>query len=124
MLGLELNPIHESIVSHWKDIDESMLSTVLGSRLDDVLRNISSMYVMNSLMNHHQVYTQTARSNPLVLRIQPPLTVTADQVDYFLKSLRESASEISYTTDLVDGLFSRTGVGNSSDQSVAKTLNQ
>lgn len=116
LLGLELNPINESIVSHWKDIDESMLSTALGARLDEVLRNISSMYVMNSLMNHHQIYTQTARSNPLVLRIQPPLTINSEQVDYFLKSLRACAEEVSYTTDLVDGLFARTGVGNSSDR--------
>ena len=120
LLGLELNPINESIVSHWKDIDESMLSTVLGSKLDDVLRNISSMYVMNSLMNHHRIYTQTARSNPLVLRIQPPLTVNKEQVDYFLKSVREASSEVSYTTELVDGLFARTGVGNSSELETPK----
>ncbi|MEE2641110.1 MAG: aminotransferase class III-fold pyridoxal phosphate-dependent enzyme [Planctomycetota bacterium] len=120
LLGLELNPINESIVSHWKDIDESMLSTVLGSKLDDVLRNISSMYVMNSLMNHHRIYTQTARSNPLVLRIQPPLTVNEEQVDYFLKSVREASSEVSYTTELVDGLFARTGVGDSSELETPK----
>ena len=121
LLGLELNPMNESIVSHWKDSDESMLSTALGPRLDEFLRNISSMYVMHSLLNHHQVYTQTARSNPLVLRIQPPLTVNGDQVDYFLKALKQSASEVSYTTELVDGLFARTGVGNSSESEESKT---
>lgn len=115
LLGIEMHPMNESIVSHWKDSDESMLSTALGARLDEVLRNISSMYVMHSLLNHHQIYTQTARSNPLVLRIQPPLTINGDQIDYFLNALKQAATEVSYTTELVDGLFSRTGVGNSSD---------
>lgn len=114
LLGLELNPMNESIVAHWKDSDESMLSAALGPRLDDFLRNISSMYVMHSLLNHHQIYTQTARSNPLVLRIQPPLMINQEQIDYFLQALKVSAAEVSYTTELVDGLFSRTGTGNSS----------
>lgn len=120
LLGLELNPMNDSIVAHWKDSDESMLSTALGSRLDEFLRNISSMYVMHSLLNHHQIYTQTARSNPLVLRIQPPLTINREQVDYFLGALKQSAAEVSYTTELVDGLFARTGVGNSSDSEESK----
>lgn len=115
LLGLEMNPMNESVIRHWKDIDESMMSTVLGPRLDDFLKNISSMYVMNSLLNHHGIYSQTARSNPLVLRVQPPLVINQEQVDQFLQAIKQSAGEISYSTDLVDGLFARTGVGNSAE---------
>ncbi len=115
LLGLEMNPTAESIVSHWKDIDDSMLSTALGTKMDEILQNISSTHVMYSLLNHYGIYTQTARSNPLVLRIQPPLTINAEQVDSFLHAIKCVAEEIAYIIDLVDGLFARTGTGNSSE---------
>ncbi len=119
LLGLEMNPTAESIVSHWKDIDDSMLSTALGTKMDEILQNISSTHVMYSLLNHYGIYTQTARSNPLVLRIQPPLTINAEQVDDFLHAIKCVAREIAYIIDLVDGLFARTGTGNSSELDAA-----
>lgn len=124
LLGLEMNPTAESIVSHWKDIDDSMLSTALGTKMDEILQNISSTHVMYSLLNHYGIYTQTARSNPLVLRIQPPLTITAEQVDEFLHAIKNVAGEIAYIIELVDGLFARTGTGNSSDLDVATPVPQ
>lgn len=124
LLGLEMNPTAESIVSHWKDIDDSMLSTALGTKMDEILQNISSTHVMYSLLNHYGIYTQTARSNPLVLRIQPPLTITTEQVDEFLNAIKNVAGEIAYIIELVDGLFARTGTGNSSELDVAAPVTQ
>lgn len=112
LMGVEFSPLLPSVVRHWKAVDVSMMQTFLGSRLDEILQCIPALYVMNSLLNRHQIYTQTARSNPRVIRIQPPLTVNEDQVQTFLTAFSECCENINYSIDLVDGMFSRTSVGN------------
>jgi hypothetical protein len=41
---------------------------------------------MQILLKHYHIYTQVARSNPLVLRIQPPLTIDSSKAAHFLHS--------------------------------------
>ena len=116
LLGVEFKPLYDSVVKHWKNVDQSMLKTFLGQRLDEVLSCIPSLYVMNTLLNKHGIMTQTARSNPLVVRIQPPLTITESQVDQFLTAFKAASKEIEFTSTLVDSMFSRTTLGDHAEK--------
>jgi hypothetical protein len=62
-------------------------------------------------LEEHRIYTQTARSNPRVLRIEPPLTVTAEEVARFLKAAEACCLEADFCNNLVDGIVAKTGLG-------------
>ena len=60
-----------------------------------------------SLMQEHGIYTQVARSNPRVLRIQPPLTVTEEQAAHFLDALTQTCSDLAFLMDVADRVLSK-----------------
>jgi len=49
------------------------------------------------LLFHHHIFTGNS-SNPNVLRLLPPLTITQDMVDHFIAKLKQSISELSKNT--------------------------
>jgi hypothetical protein len=66
---------------------------------------------MHNLLESHGIYTQVARSNPLVLRIQPPLTITFDEVCQVLSALEEVCTGFNYSTRMVDAIISKSTLG-------------
>jgi acetylornithine/succinyldiaminopimelate/putrescine aminotransferase len=63
--------------------------------------------VQSNLLNAHAIYTQVARSNPLVLRVQPPLIVSAAQVDRFLDALRSTCAEWALLSECAETILSK-----------------
>ena len=51
------------------------------------------------------IYTQVTRSNPRVLRIQPPLTITEEQVRRFLAALESTCHELQFLNQTVDSII-------------------
>ena len=51
-----------------------------------------ALHAMHTLMEGHGIYTQFTRSNPLVLRIEPPLTLSDVQVDEFLAAFEKTCA--------------------------------
>lgn len=111
LIGLEFEPAPPNIVAHWKQVDGGGRSDYLVPGLDAKLANIPALYAMHTLLEQHGIYTQTTRSNPRVLRIQPPLTVTPDQVEQFLAAFDETCSEIEFATKTIDGIIAKSGLG-------------
>src|SRR5262249_45738947 len=100
MLGLELNPLPPTVAKHFKGMDGSGPAAFQVADLDGLIHSIPGLYVMQALLQEHGIYTQVARSNPRVLRIQPPLTVTEEQAARFLDALEETCSELAFLFDV------------------------
>jgi acetylornithine/succinyldiaminopimelate/putrescine aminotransferase len=116
MLGLEIQPIPPILVRHFKGMDNTGTACFLMPDLDDWIRSISSIYFMQTLLNAHGIYTQVARSNPQVLRIQPPLTITEEQVNRFLKALEQTAWELHHAIEVTEGILTKC-IGEHKDKS-------
>jgi hypothetical protein len=107
MIGLELYPLRPSIVSHWKQTDQSGLMQYMVPHMDALAQGVTTMYLMQTLLEHHGIYTQVARSNPQVLRVQPPLTLSEAEADRFLAAVDQTCREIEASSSLVDAIISK-----------------
>jgi acetylornithine/succinyldiaminopimelate/putrescine aminotransferase/predicted amino acid dehydrogenase len=107
MQGLEFNPVPRRVVKHFQGADASGLAAFQVADPDGLIDSIPGLYVMQTLLREHGIYTQVARSNPRVLRIQPPLIVTEPQVDRFLGALGETVSELAFAFDAADRVLSK-----------------
>jgi 3-acetyloctanal aminotransferase len=111
LLGLEFNPLPETIVSHWKQVQSQGLGYFLVPQMDKLVEAMPSMYAMQNLLNEFGIYTQVARSNPLVLRIQPPLTITHDEVRTVLAAIAEVCFELDRSNKIVDTIIVKSTLG-------------
>jgi acetylornithine/succinyldiaminopimelate/putrescine aminotransferase len=105
MLGLEFHPMPPTMVAHFKGMDPSGATSILVPNLDDLIHAIPGTYVMQILLQAHGIYTQVTRSNPRVLRIQPPLTVTEEQARRFLDALESTTNELHFLNRTVDSII-------------------
>jgi putrescine aminotransferase len=110
LLGVEFEPLSASFQNHWKASDRSGLSAALGPDADKLVSSFHVLHAMQTLLHGHGIYTQSARSNPLVLRVQPPLTITAGEVDRFLIAFDQTCEEIDYSTSVVGTMISKTNI--------------
>jgi len=124
LLGLEFEPLPPNIAAHWKSTDKTGMSSFLVPNFDRLVEGFHVIHAMQTLLQAHGIYTQVARSNPRVLRIQPPLTITAQQIDEFLNALEQTCSEIDYSAGLLDGMIAKSGIGhhNASQRNGAGTF--
>jgi 3-acetyloctanal aminotransferase len=111
LLGLEFKPLPESIAAAWKAVDESGMTPYLIPKLDELIVNIPAVYAMQVLLEEYGIYTQVARSNPRVLRIQPPLTITSQQVEQFLDAVERTCGEWELGTHFMMSVISKSGMG-------------
>ncbi len=111
LLGLEFRPMSEAATAHWNQLKETRLSKFLIPNLNDMLKSMSTLYTMQTLIDEHQIYTQITRSNPLVLRIQPPLIVSEQQVDQFLSAMDQTIGEMEFRESSIRDVIAKTGVG-------------
>jgi len=107
MLGLEFNPLPRTVREHFKGADASGLAAFQVADLDGLIDSIPGLYAMQTLLENHGIYTQVARSNPRVLRIQPPLNVTEGQAARFLDALEETCSDLAFLFDVMDRVLSK-----------------
>lgn len=111
LLGLEFQPVPDHICAHWRAVDQTGLMRFTVPGMDQAIKTIHVLHAMQTLLQAHNVYTQVARSNPLVLRIQPPLTISEDEVSQFLSALDQTCAEIDYSTGLIDGMIAKSSIG-------------
>src|SRR5271165_3905214 len=93
MLGLEFHELSPTLLTNFKGFGSSGANWWLVPGHEDLVRTIPALYFQSNLLHEHAIYTQVARSNPRVLRVQPPLIVAAAQVDRFLEALRSTCAE-------------------------------
>lgn len=111
LVGLEFNPLPDAIAAHWKALDGGGISSYLVSNFDQMIEGLPAMYAMQTLLNDYGIYTQVTRSNPRVLRIQPPLTVRRDEISAFLDAMRQICEESEFAQRLFDGVVAKTNLG-------------
>ena len=107
MLGLEFHALSPALLTNFKGFDSSGASWWLVPGHEDLLRTIPAVYVQSNLLHEHAIYTQVARSNPRVLRVQPPLTVTAAQIERFLQALRSTCAEWALIGESAEAILSK-----------------
>jgi acetylornithine/succinyldiaminopimelate/putrescine aminotransferase/predicted amino acid dehydrogenase len=105
MLGLEFQPMPDTMVTHFKGMDASGATSFLVPNLDDLIHSIPGLYAMQILLQAHNIYTQVTRSNPRVLRIQPPLTIAEEQVRRFLDALERTCHELDFLNQTMDSVI-------------------
>ena len=110
LLGLEFAPLAPNIKAHWKAIDRSGMTPFLIADFDKMIDNFHALHAMQTLLQGHGIYTQVCRSQPRVLRIEPPLTITAAHADEFLAALARTCEEIDYSVHLIEGMIAKTGL--------------
>jgi acetylornithine/succinyldiaminopimelate/putrescine aminotransferase/predicted amino acid dehydrogenase len=111
LIGFELNPLPELMKSHWKALVSGGTTGYLIPNLDSFLDSIPALYLMSTLLDEYGIYTQTTRSNPRVLRVQPPLTVTSEEVERFLQAVREVCREADFSNKLFETMVTKSGIG-------------
>ncbi len=109
LIGLEFAPLPEMIARHWAQ--QAGLLPDLLPNLEAKLAGLPAFYVMQSLLRKHAIVTQVCRSNPAVLRIEPPLTVTAEEVRRFVNALEAAVAEIELTNLMFATCLSKTARG-------------
>ncbi len=107
MLGLEFHELSPSLMANFKGFNQSGETWWLVPSHEDLLRTIPALYVQSTLLHQHAIYTQVTRSNPHVLRVQPPLIVSAAQVERFLEALRSTCSEWALLSGCAETILSK-----------------
>jgi acetylornithine/succinyldiaminopimelate/putrescine aminotransferase len=107
MLGLEFHELSPAMLTNFKGFDSSGANWWLVPGHEDLLRTIPAVYVQSNLLHEHAIYTQVARSNPRVLRVQPPLIVSAAQVDRFLEALGATCAEWALIGQTAEAILSK-----------------
>jgi len=111
LVGIEFKPAPATLIRLWKEVGSAKLNPYLVPDFDAFLRNGPSLYVMQSLLQEHRVHAQLARSNPLVLRVQPPLTISAEQVEYFLAAVGQCCRVLDASYKMFTGVTAKSGLG-------------
>jgi putrescine aminotransferase len=111
LLGLEFRPLPEMIKAHWHSIDSTGMSRFLAAEMQHYIDAFHVLHAMHTLLSAHRIYTQFTRSNPLVLRVEPPLNVTDEQVARFLDAVDKTCREIDFVCELLEEMIAKTSRG-------------
>lgn len=105
MLGLELNPLSDIMRKHNRETNSGSSMMIPG--YDSMISSFPTVYLSAILLENYRIYTQTARSNPNVLRIQPPLLIREDEVDYFLNAVESILLELDSVGSLLSSILTK-----------------
>lgn len=109
LLGLEFTPPPASILGRLQGLLAGGASTYLVPGIERLQQALTATYVMALLLQEHGIYTQVARSNPQLLRVEPPLILTAAEASQFVAAVEQCCAEV----DALYGTF---------DQTIAKAV--
>ena len=111
MLGIELRPFDPIIVSHWNHADKTGTMQYLMPQWLQAIETMPAIYMMNTLLEQHSVYTQVSRSNPLVLRVQPPLILSEAEASRFLQAMDVTMKEMETCGTFVKAMITKSHLG-------------
>ena len=72
---------------------EGLLDKLTAGAINEFAKEYYASLVAGELLGKHQVITAYTLNNPNVMRLEPPLTVTKDQIDYVLNALEDIFSQ-------------------------------
>ena len=66
---------------------ESFLDKMIGGKVSELSQEYTGALVAGELFNSHNIITAYTFNNPNVIRLEPPLTVSYEELDYVINSL-------------------------------------
>ena len=111
MVGIEFRRWPQTAVNHWKSLDETGLSQYMIRGYDGMVAALHTLQAMYILMHRFGIYTQSTRTNPQVLRIQPPLVISEAEVDRFIDALGQTCREVDHICGALTGGVSKSSLG-------------
>lgn len=105
MIGLELNPMSDVMRKHHQGADSNLSIMIPG--YDEMISSFPTIYLTANLLEHYKIFTQAARSNSNVMRIQPSLLIHDDQVDYFLNAVESILTELDSLGFMLSSILSK-----------------
>jgi 3-acetyloctanal aminotransferase len=111
LIGLEFERLPGNLKSHWLATDPTGLAPYMGREMNQFIDAFHVLHAMQTLLHGHGIYTQFTRSNPQVLRVEPPLTLTESQAQEFLAAMDKTCSEIDYIVGLIGEMIAKTSIG-------------
>ncbi|MFO1093536.1 MAG: aminotransferase class III-fold pyridoxal phosphate-dependent enzyme [Planctomycetaceae bacterium] len=111
MIGIEFQRWPQTAVNHWKSLDETGLSQYMIRGYDGMVAALHTLQAMYILMHRFGIYAQSTRSNPQVIRIQPPLVISEAEVDRFLDALGQTCREVDHICGALTGGVSKSSLG-------------
>jgi putrescine aminotransferase len=94
LIGVEFSPLSDSMLTVLKGLLPGRASAYLVPGLEEMLESLVTVYVQRVLAEEHGIYTQVTRSNPRVLRVEPPLIIAEQEVSHFLQALEACCAEM------------------------------
>lgn len=116
LIGLEFNQPSQAMTSLWQGLLSGGAAIYLVPGMDDILDALTATYVMTLLMQEHGIYTQVARSNPRVLRIEPPLIVSEREAKQFLRAVEECCEEVEAAYQTFEQMVAKAVLGKHGDE--------
>jgi hypothetical protein len=95
------------MLTHFKGSGASGTNWWLVPGHEDLLRSFPALYAQTILLHEYGIYTQVARSDPRVMRVQPPLTINKAQVEHFLEAVRSTCAEWVLIMDSAEAILSK-----------------
>jgi acetylornithine/succinyldiaminopimelate/putrescine aminotransferase/predicted amino acid dehydrogenase len=111
LLGVEFHPLQANVKAHWLQVDPTGIARFIAAEVNQMIDAFHVLHAMQTLMQGHAIYTQFTRSNPLVLRIEPPLTISEAQVQEFLGAFDKTCHEIDFVVSIIGEMIAKTSVG-------------
>ena len=78
LIGIEFNPLAGGL-----------LNKVTGGRINQIAEEYLGALVAAEMMNNYQVITAYTLNNPNVIRLEPPLIVSREQLDHLVHALQD-----------------------------------
>ncbi len=111
MIGIEFHRLPHTAVRHWSALDPTGMSQYMIRGFDDMVSSLHTLQAMYILLNRFGIHAQVARTNPQVLRIQPPLTITPEEADQIIAAIDAAAGEIDLIGGALAGGVSKSTLG-------------
>ena len=116
LLGIEFNPPPESIIGRLQGLLAEGASIYLVPGIENIQHSLTALYVV-ALLKEYGIYTQVARSNPSLLRVEPPLVLTEAEVDHFISAIDQACREVESLYSSLDQMIAKAVLGQHGSES-------
>jgi putrescine aminotransferase len=107
LLGLEFEPPPAAVSGVWSELIVGDMRPYLTPGVARTFDSLSAIHVMALLLEEHHIHAQVTRSNPRVLRIEPPLIVTAADAQAFIDALELCIDEVATAFSTFEQLIAK-----------------
>lgn len=77
----------------FKEPESGILDKISGGRASKLSKDYLAAMVAGALLNDHRIITAYTLNNPNVIRFEPPLIITREEIDYLIDALEKIFSE-------------------------------